>query len=73
MGFAVSAPGVTPVPESATLNGEFEASDITANVPLAAPVEVGAKLMVTVMLAPGPTVAGSVGPLIEKTVPVMVA
>lgn len=50
VGFAVSAPAATPVPESGILSGELDALETMFNVPLAAPALVGAKVVVKVTL-----------------------
>ena len=47
-GLAASAPPVTPVPESATFNGELDASDTSVSVPLAEPARVGTSFTVNV-------------------------
>lgn len=66
-------PGAVPVPESAMLSGELDASETIDTVPLAAPALVGAKITVNVMLWFEESVAGKVNPLTEKTVPVTLA
>lgn len=38
-GFAVRAPGVTPVPDSAIVSEEFDASDVIVTAPLTAPAD----------------------------------
>ena len=45
-----SWPGAAPMPESATLRGEFEPFDTIARVPLAEPDAVGVKVAVKVTL-----------------------
>jgi hypothetical protein len=65
VGFGVSWPGVTPVPERPMFNGEPGASETIARVPFAAPPTVGEKVTVNAMLCPAPSVAGSVRPLTE--------
>jgi hypothetical protein len=47
---ATVKPGCIPVPVSETEAGEFDASLVTENVPLAAPVDCGANWIVTVTL-----------------------
>ena len=49
-GEADRTPGVVPVPESATLSGEFDASETTASVLLAVPAAAGVKVAVKVTL-----------------------
>ena len=63
------APGVVPVPESATLSGEFDASETTASVLLAAPAAAGVKVAVKVTLWVGVKVMGKVSPEIENPAP----
>jgi hypothetical protein len=50
VGFAVSVPGVTPVPESAILKLGFEPFEVMFMVPLAAPLAVGEKTTVNEVL-----------------------
>ena len=50
VGFAFSAPGVRPVPESEILSGELDPLETMLNVPLAAPALVAAKVAVKVTL-----------------------
>jgi hypothetical protein len=49
-GGATEMPGCVPIPVKATDAGEFEASLVTVNIPLAAPVVCGANWIVTVTL-----------------------
>ena len=73
LGFAVREPAVSPVPESARLNGETVASDTIASVPLAAPAAVGAKLTLKLTLWLAVSVAGTDNPLTEKPAPLTLA
>ena len=66
VGETANWPCPVPVPENAMLSGEFEAVEITAIVPLAEPVLVGANVAVNVTLWFVARVAGSVSPLIEN-------
>jgi hypothetical protein len=66
-----NSPWVAPVPESAMLSGEFDASEAIASVPVAEPVAAGAKATVKVTLWLGFSVVGRVKPLSEKPVPVV--
>lgn len=50
LGLAVNEPAARPVPDSAMLSGELDASEVTATAPLTAPALVGAKVNVKVML-----------------------
>ena len=69
----LSDPGVTPVPERATLNEVFEASLVMATFPVALPEAFGAKLTEKLALCPAPIVAGMLIPLIVNAVPVKAA
>ncbi len=73
VGFAVSVPGVRPVPESGILRGELDALETTLNVPLTAPALVGAKAAVKVTLWLAARVTGRFSPLTEKPAPLGVA
>src|SRR5208282_1633339 len=71
VGFAVSAPCVTPVPDS----GRFMAAalEVKATLPLELPAVWGAKATEKVLLWPAPSVSGKVKPPRVKPVPVRVA
>lgn len=71
-GFAVKAPAVTPLPESAQVNAEPVAG-VTVTVPDALAVVVGVNVTVKPPLAPGARVMGVVMPLRANPVPVAVA
>ena len=73
LGFAVSEPAATPVPESAMFKGEPGASEAMARLPLTVPAAVGANLTENVTVWVGVNVVGSASPVIEKPVPVTVA
>ncbi len=60
-----SCPGVVPVPESAMLSGELDASDTRDKVPFTAPAVAGANFTVKVRLWPAASVVGAVSPVIE--------
>jgi len=67
VGESANVPAAIPVPESAILSCESEAFDATDRVPLTAPLLVGAKFTVNVMLWFGVRVIGnSFNPLTEK-------
>ncbi len=73
VGFAVSAPGVTPVPESGMLKLGFEPLEVMLALPLAAPFVVGAKSTVNEVLWPAVSVNGKDKPLRLNPVPLAVA
>jgi hypothetical protein len=50
VGFAVSVPGVTPVPESARFSVGLEASLVRARVPVALPADAGVNVTIKVVL-----------------------
>ena len=59
----------TPVPLRATVAGEPGVLLVMEMLPVALPLAVGANLAVSVVAAPGLTVAGTVRPLILKPAP----
>src|SRR5208337_5000240 len=63
VGFAVSAPWVTPVPESGMLKLGFEPVEVMLTLPLAAPLVVGVKTTVNDVLWPALRVKGRASPL----------
>lgn len=69
----LSDPGVTPVPERATLNEAFEASLVMATLPVALPADVGANFTEKLALCPAAIVAGILIPLMLNPVPVTAA
>jgi hypothetical protein len=73
VGFGVSAPCATPVPESGMLKLEFEPVEVMLTLPLAAPVAVGLKSTVNVVLWPAVNVKGKVSPLKLNPVPLAAA
>jgi len=73
VGDTANWPAAVPIPDSAILSGEFDASDTTERLPLAAPALAGAKVAVNVTLWFGVSVRGRVNPLMEKTAPVKFA
>jgi hypothetical protein len=73
VGETANVPAAVPVPESAIVNGEFDAFDTTDNLPLAPPAPDGVKAAVNVTLWFGVRVVGSVNPLIENIAPVTLA
>ncbi len=69
VGFAVSVPGVTPVPESGMLRVGFDPLEVMVTLPLAAPAAVGAKSTENDVPCPAVRVMGRVSPLKLKPVP----
>ena len=69
----LSDPGVTPVPESATLNEAFEAVLVMATFPLALPAAFGANVTEKLAVCPAAMVAGMLIPLMVNPVPVTAA
>jgi hypothetical protein len=68
-GFALNAPGDTPVPLSGKVRLVFEAFEVMLTLPLAAPLAVGAKSTVKDVLCPAASVTGLKGTLKLKPVP----
>ena len=73
VGFAVSAPCVTPAPESGMLRLGFEPLEVILTLPLAAPLAVGEKSTVNDVLWPAVNVKGKVSPLKLNPVPLATA
>jgi hypothetical protein len=71
VGFALSAPAVTPVPDNDIVNVGLEASEVIVTVPLALPLAVGVKVIVKVVLWDAASDSGAVIPLIAKLPPPM--
>lgn len=65
--------GVTPVPESGTTLGEFEALLVSERLPLTLPAAAGAKLTLKVPVWLAVSVKGRVGPVKLKPLPVTAA
>ena len=63
VGFAVSVPCVTPVPESGMLKFESEPVEVMLTLPLAAPVALGSKVTVNDVLWPAAIVKPGASPL----------
>jgi hypothetical protein len=68
-GFAVTTPGVTPLPWTLRERTEPDASLINSNVPSTCPLALGLKLAVKGTLSPGDNVSGKLKPLILKPEP----
>lgn len=62
VGLEVSAPAVTPVPESEIFNVGFDAVEVMVIVPLATPAAVGVNETLKVALWPAVRVTGAVIP-----------
>jgi hypothetical protein len=62
-GFDPSVPGDIPEPDNALVSEEFEASDVIVNVPLAFPLNWGAKETTRVVLCEGLSVRGRLIPV----------
>ena len=73
VGFAVSAPCVTPVPESGMLKLGFEPLEVMVMLPLTAPLPIGVNTTVNDALSPALNVRGKPKLLIVKPAPVRVA
>ena len=73
VGFAVSVPGVTPVPESGMVRLGFAPFEAMLMLPLTAPLAAGANSTVKDVLCPAFSVSGRVSPLRRKPLPVAVA
>ena len=73
VGFALSVPGATPVPESAMLRLGFDPFEVIVTLPLTAPAADGANLTVNEVLCPAFRVRGNVSPLMLKPAPVVEA
>src|SRR5208282_2228810 len=73
VGFAVSVPCVTPVPESGMLRLGFVPVDVMLTLPLAAPLAVGEKSTVKDVLWPAVNVKGKDKPLRLNPAPLAVA
>ena len=72
-GFAVTAPAVTPVPDSETLSVGLDPLLMIARFPLAAPADCGANVTLNVALCPAGRVSGMLNPVKPKPAPVAVA
>ena len=72
VGFDPSAPAVTPVPDRAIFKFGFDAVDVMATFPLAAPAAVGANDTLKVALCPAVSVTGAEIPLRVNFAPLIV-
>ena len=68
-----SAAAATPVPLTETVPGVLEASLMTETLPLTAPAALGANTIVNVDCLPGATVMGSLTPVMENPLAVVLA
>ena len=73
VGFEVSVPCVTPVPDSGRFMVALEPSEVNATLPLRVPADCGANTTEKVTLWPDPRVRGKVKPLTVKLLPVTVS
>jgi hypothetical protein len=72
-GFAVSCPGVNPVPDSGKYRVELDALEVIARLPLKLPLELGEKVTLKLTLWPTLRVNGKVNPLSLNPEPVALA
>lgn len=72
VGFDPNAPTATPVPDSAIFKFGFDAVDVMATLPLAAPAAVGANDTLKVALCPAVSVTGAEIPLSVNLAPLIV-
>ena len=63
VGFDLSVPGATPVPDSGVVRVGLDALEVRVTLPLTLPVDAGVNLTVKVALWPGVSVTGAVIPL----------
>lgn len=68
-GLEASAPGAVPVPESGILRVGLDAVELIVRLPLALPVDGGAKVTLKVALCPAVSVIGAVMPVRLNPVP----
>ena len=68
VGFELSAPAVTAVPETPIVNDELGASEAMVTDPGAFPLDFGENVTVNVALCDTPRLSGVVTPLIENAV-----
>ena len=74
VGFALTSPGVTPVPETRTFSVGLEALLVMTRLPLTPPADCGANTTLKLgLLWPGPKVKGRLKPLMLYPAPVVVA
>jgi len=73
VGFAASAPGITPVPESGMLKLGFAPLEVMLTLPLAAPLAMGEKSTVNDVLWPAFIVKGNVRPFKLNPLPLAAA
>lgn len=66
VGFALSTPGVTPVPETAIAKDGLDPLEAMVTVPLTLPLDFGANVIVNVVLCDPPRLSGVDIPLIEN-------
>jgi hypothetical protein len=66
VGDAVRTPGVTPLPDTATVTGVLDPLMVIDSIPVAAPEALGVKPTPNVLLWFGARLSGSVSPVTEK-------
>lgn len=66
VGFALSVPGATPIPDTAIANDGVEPLEAIVTVPLMLPLAFGANVTVNVVLCDAPRLRGVEIPLIEN-------
>src|SRR5215472_4773880 len=71
VGFAPSAPAVTPVPVRGMVRVGLEALEVMVTEPVALPAAAGVKVTLKVALWPEVSVRGAVMPLMVKPVPLI--
>ena len=71
VGFAPIAPDARPVPESGIVRVGLDAFEVTVTLPVAAPVAVGLKVTLKVVLCPADKMGGAAIPLMVKPVPLI--
>jgi hypothetical protein len=72
-GLDARVPAPTAVPETGTLTTGFDASVVTATVPVEVPVDCGVKVTEKLFFCPGDRVVGKLRPVILKPCPLTVA
>ena len=73
VGFELSVPGVTPVPDSGIVKVGFEAFEVMVTLPVRLPADTGVKVTLKLVLWPADSVTGTVIPLMLNPVPLIPA
>jgi len=71
VGFAPSAPAARPVPESGMVRVGLDPFEVIVMLPVAAPVAVGVKVTLKVVLCPADKIRGAAIPLTVNPVPLI--